>query len=203
MASINMDSIMKKVVDYSKTPGGKAKMREVIQQYRADGVGKTGAGGKIITEKDMFAAASRLIDVLRSTAQSYDLPASVMRHFDSLECSKIKKMPDGSSVIYIYFEDDLHRESLYDDYYDEGAYNIVALLNHGYHAKDHVYGSWEGHRPTGEARFDATRTIDTSPWIKSKKDREGLYFIQRAIQDFNGNYGSEYNVTATVSEDYE
>lgn len=201
MPNINLDSIMKKVTAYSRTDSGKAKMREVIQKYRTDGIGKTGAGGKVITETDMWTAASKMIGVLRSTAQSYGLPASVMRHFDSLECSKIYEMPDGSSVIYIYFEDELHRDSLYSEGYD-GINNIIALLNNGYHAKDYVYGDWDGHRPTGEAVFDG-RSIDTSAYIRSRKDREGLHFIQQAIHDFNGNYSADYNVTAVAADDYQ
>lgn len=200
MPNINLDSIMKKVTAYSRTDSGKAKMREVIQKYRAEGTGNTGAGGKVMTEADMWTAASKMIAVLRSTAQSYGLPASVMRHFDSLECSKIYEMPDGSSVIYIYFEDELHRDSLYPEGYD-GVQNIIALLNNGYHAKDYVYGSWEGHSPTGESKLDG-RSIDTSAYIRSRKDREGLQFIQQAISDFNGNYGADYNVTAVASDDY-
>lgn len=192
---------MKKVTAYSQTDKGKSKMREVIQQYHTDGVGKTGGGGKIMTEADMWTAAAKMIDVLRMEAKSYDLPASVLRHFDSLECSKIYEMPDGSSVIYIYFGDDLHRESLYSDGY-EGVRNIVALLNNGYHAQNYVYGDWDGHSPTGESKFDG-RSIDTSAYIRSRKDREGLQFIQQAVQDFNGNYGADYNVTAIAGDDYE
>lgn len=201
MPSINLDSIMKKVTAYSRTDSGKAKMHEVIQRYRSDRVEKTGAGDRVMTETDMWTAASKMISVLRSTAQSYGLPASVMRHFDNLGCSKIYEMPDGSSVIYIYFEDDLHRDSLYSEGYD-GINNIVALLNNGYHARDYVYGDWDGHRPTGEAVFDG-RSIDTSAYIRSRKDREGLHFIQQAIQDFNGNYGTDYNVTAVAADDYQ
>ncbi len=200
MTNINLNSVMRKVTAYSRTDTGKEKMREVIQRYHTDGVRKTGAGGKIITETDMWTAASKMIDVLRMEAKSYDLPASVMRHFDSLECSKIYEMPDGSSVIYIYFEDDLHRDSLYSDGYD-GVRNIVALLNNGYHAKDYVYGDWDGHSPTGESKFDG-RSIDTSAYIRSRKDREGLQFIQQAVRDFNGNYGADYNVTAIASDQY-
>ena len=201
MAAINLDAVLKKVVACSHTNAGKAKMREVIQRYKANGTGRTAAGDKIVTEADMQAAASKMIDVLRSTARSYGLPASVMRHFDSLECSKIHEMPDGSSVIYIYFGDDLHRDSLYSDGYD-GVRNIVALLNNGYHARNYVYGDWAGHSPTGESGFDG-RSVGTSAYIRSRKDREGLHFIQKAIQDFNGNYGAEFHVAAVAGDDYE
>lgn len=199
-ASINLDAIMKKVSAYSKTDSGKEKMREVIQRYKENGTGKTGAGDKVITESDMLIAASKMITVLRATAQSYGLPASVIKHFDSLECSEIHEMPDGSSVIYIYFGDDLHRDSLYSDGYD-GVNNIIALLNNGYNAKNYVYGYWDNHSPTGESKLDG-RSIDTSAYIRSRKNREGLQFIQQAIRDFNGNYGTDFNVTAIASDEY-
>lgn len=200
MVTINMSSIMRKVSAHSRTDKGKAEMRERIQKYRADGVGKTGGGGKVVTEADMWTAATKMIDVLRSTAQSYGLPASVMRHFDSLACSRIYEMPDGSSIIYIYFEDDLHRDSLYPEGYD-GVQNIIALLNNGYHAKDYVYGRWAGHSPAGGSKLDGG-SADASAYIRSRKDREGLRFIQQAVKDFNGNYGADFNVTAVAGDSY-
>lgn len=200
MANINLDSIMKKVEAYGRSVNGKLRMQEVIHKYAKDGVSKTGAGDRVVTETDMWMAASKMISVLRDTARSYALPASIMRHFDSLECSKIYQMPDGSSEIYIYFGDDLHRDSLYSDGYD-GVDNIIAVLNNGYHAKNYVYGDWDGHAPTGEMRFDG-RSIENNAYIRSRKDREGLKFIQQAVQDFNGNYGSDYNVTAIAGDDY-
>ena len=202
-SNINLDSIMRKVSAYSKTENGKAKMRDVIQQYRTKGVGKTAAGDKVITESDMWMAASKMIDVLRSTAQSCDLPPSVLRHFDSLECSQVYEMPDGTSVIYIYFEDDLHRDSLENDLGYEGIDNIIALFNNGYHAHNYVYGWWNGHRPTGEAVSRGSTGTEDFAWVRSKKEREGLQFIQQAVRDFNGNYGADYNETAVAGDDYE
>ena len=200
MASINMASIMSKVGAYSRTANGKLKMKECIQNYKNSGKKKTEAGDKLITETDMYTAAAKMISVLQSTARSYSLPASVLQHFDSLQASSIYEMPDGSAIIYIYFGGDLHRNSLYPDGYD-GVNNIVALLNNGYHASNYVYGDWEGRSPTGESKFGG-RSIDSIAYIRSRKDREGLHYIQQAIDDFNSNYGSDYNVTAEASGDY-
>lgn len=201
MASINMASIMNKVGAYSRSVNGKLRMQECIQNYTKEGRQKTEAGGRIISDADMLIAANKMIEFLRGAAMACGLPASVMRHFDSLEASGIEKMPDGSSVVYVRFGGDLHRESLYPEGYD-GVNNIVALLNNGYHARDYVYGSWDGHSPTGESIMDLTRTTDFSAYIRSRKDREGLGFIQQAIQNFNSAYGSEYNVTAVAGDDY-
>lgn len=200
MYSINLNSIVKKVNAYSRSVRGKLKAKECLEKYRTDGVRRTAAGGNVITEAEMWEAASKLIEVLRSTAQSYSLPASVMKHFDSLTCSAIHTMPDGTSVIYIYFGDDLHRDSLYSDGYD-GIGNIVALLNNGYHAKSYVYGHWDNHAPRGESVLDG-RSTDTFAFIRSRKDREGLNFIGQAIKDFNSNYGADYNATSVAGSDY-
>lgn len=187
MPNINLDSIMKKVTAYSRTDSGKAKMRDVIERYKKEGINRTVTGSRVMTEKDMWTAATKMIDVLRSTAQSFGLPASVMQHFDSLECTKIYKMRDGSSEIHIFFGDDLHRDSLQPENY-EGARNIIAILNNGYdekHEIENVWGKWHGVR------------------IHGLSQRTGLQFIQQAVMDFNSNYGADYNVTAFVGEEYE
>lgn len=208
MPAINMSSIMSKVGAYSRSVSGKLRMKECIDKYASEGKSKTAGGGKVRTEEDMMLAADKMISVLRSTARAYDLPASVMRHFDSLDCSRPYRMPDGSMIVYVYFEDDLSRDSLEDGengYTGEGISNIIALLNNGYHAKDYVYGWWNGHQPTGESIF-RSGVGGTKPdyaWIRSKKDRDGLYFIQQAVKDFNGNYGYEFDVTAIAGDDYQ
>ena len=109
MPTINMASIMKKVSAYSKSNEGKLRMKNCIKNYSDKGITKTEAGDRIIGEKDMHLAAAKMIDVLIKTARSYDLPASIMEHFEGLSASKIYEMPDGSSTIYIYFGGDLHR----------------------------------------------------------------------------------------------
>lgn len=201
MAIINMDAISAKCKAWSETPEGKARMNAVVKEYAANGVSKTGCGGKVLTESDMWGAAARLIRVLQSTAQSYDLPDSIQKHFDSLECSKPYALPDGTVEMYIYFEDDLHRDSLYSEGYD-GVDNIVAVLNNGYNARNYVYGWWDNHSPTGDNSYRSGGFNSKDAWVRSKKERTGLHFIQQAVQDFNGNYGYDYNVTAIVGDDY-
>lgn len=205
MAAINMNSIMNKVRAHSLSVSGKLQMKEYINKCRSDGRRETNAGGRVITEDDMRTAAGRLIKVLQDSARASDLPPSVMQHFYNLDYSEPKRMPDGSTIIYVYFGGDLHRESLEDGtdgYTGEGIDNIIALLNNGAHASNYVYGWWNGHSPSGEA---LTRSMSTDgyAWVRSKKDREGLHFIQQAVDDFNGNYGADYNVTAIAGEDYQ
>lgn len=199
MSNIDMGSIMKKVESYARSAEGKLQMKKCIEKYKYNGIEKTKGNGRIVTNSNMNDAANKIIEILKHIAQSYDLPDSVMRHFDSLRYSKAKHRPDGTSVIYIYFNDDLQRDSLYPDGYGDGVSNIIALLNNGYRAKNYVYGNWDNHSPTGE--YDG-RSINSSAYIRSRKDREGLYFIQQAIDDFNKNFGTQFNVTAVASDDY-
>jgi len=207
MPAINMSSIMSKVGAYSRSVSGKLRMKECIDKYAADGKGKTAGGGKVMTETDMLEAGAKLIQVLQETARACDLPQSIMQHFNSLECSKPIKMPYGSTLMYVYFEDNLRRESLDDGingYTGEGIDNIVALFNNGYHASDYVYGWWDGHQATASTLFRSGSDIKANyAWVRSQKDREGLHFIQQAVDDFNGNYGAEYHVTATAGDVYQ
>lgn len=205
--NINMSSIMSKTKAFSESSEGKRRMEACIEKYIKDGRKATATGDKIITEDMMYEAAGKFITVLRATANEMDLPDSVLKHFDSLSCSRPIKIPDGSTEIYVYFEDDLHRDSLDDGingYTGEGINNIIALLNNGTHAKGYVYGYWEGHEPTGESIFRAGSDLHAKyAWVRSKKDRDPMRFIQQAIIDFNGNYGAEYGVTAIAGDQYQ
>lgn len=214
--NINMGSIMGKVRSFSASSGGQTRMRACIENYEKEGRTTTAAGDKLLTEDMMWEAAAKMITVLRSTASEYDLPESVMKHFDSLDCAKPYRMPDGTMVVNIYFGDKfdggLHRDSLEDgsDYYGgqfggytgEGINNIIALFNNGAHAKNFTYGWWNNHRPTGEASYRSGGFTANDAWVQSRKDREPLHFIQQAVMDFNGNYGYEYGVTAVAGEEY-
>lgn len=195
---------MSKVGAYSRSVEGKLRMKERINKYVSDGQSRTAGGGKVMTEDDMYRAAYKMMDVLKQTAKESDLPPSVMQHILTMDCSKPYKMPDGHMEIWIYFGGDMHRESLEDGdggHTGEGVNNIVALFNNGAHASDYVYGWWNNHSPTGEALTRSSH-VDGFAWVRSKKDREALHFIQQAVGDFNGNYGSDFNVTAVAGDDY-
>lgn len=199
--NINLNSIMGKVHAYSRTDEGKRRMKDYIDQCVADEREKTYGGSDIITTDVMRRAAYKLIDCLQAEANSIPLPASVRAHFASLDCTDPAKMSDGHYEIAIYFEDDLHRDSLVPEDYD-GVPNIVALLNNGYHAKDYVYGFWDRHRPTTTNNILRSGPMSDFAYVRSMKEREGLHFINQVISDFNGNYGSLYNATAIAGEDY-
>lgn len=212
MASINMNSIMGKVGAYSRSVEGKLRMKQRIDSLASAGINKTAGGGEIITETDMYRAAIKMMDVLKQAARESNLPPSVMQHILTMDCSKPYKMSDGHMEIWIYFGGDMHRDSLEDGYgyYEdkfggytgEGVNNIVALFNNGAHAKNYTYGWWNGHAAAGDA-VAHSGADDGFAWVKSKKDREGLHFIQQAVNDFNGNYSADYNVTAIAGDDYQ
>lgn len=200
--NINIDSIMSKVSAYAQSSAGKEKMNKRIQQYVSYGVKQTAAGDKILTEDKMWEAVSKFLYVMRVTAAEYGLPESVMEHINGLESAgQIRKTPDGYEIA-LYFEGDLHRDSLENDLGYEGVDNIVTLFNNGYHAKNYVYGWWNGHKATGDGVLRSGVDTDFA-WVRSKKEREPLHFIQQAVHDFNANYGADYGVTAVAGTAYE
>ena len=193
---------MSKVSAYAQSSAGKEKMNKRIQQYVSSGVKQTAAGDKILTEDKMWEAVSKFLYVMRVTAAEYGLPESVMEHINGLESAgQIRKTPDGYEIA-LYFEGDLHRDSLDNDLGYEGVDNIVALFNNGYHARNYVYGWWEGHKATGDGVLRSGVGTDFA-WVRSKKEREPLHFIQQAVHDFNVNYGADYGVTAVAGTAYE
>ena len=59
----------------------------------------------------------------------------------------------------------------------EGAYNILALFNHGWHAKRYAYGVWE---PTEPRSGSSDGKV-----IRGRKDFRGLFFVEHALRRFN------------------
>lgn len=189
MAKINNVSILLKLYAYAASDAGKARMREKIQEYIASGVRETAGGGKIMTEDRMHEAANRMYRVLYKTAATYGLPASILG--DIADRSYIYGPYDiggGQRMVYILVGGE--RESVYPEGYPNGVDNIIVLLNNGYEASNQAFGTWHS-RSSGEDKF-----------IYTRKSRPGLYFVQQAVRDFNGNYGSEYDVTAIVGSDF-
>lgn len=195
--NINMSSIMSKTKAFSESPEGKRRMKACLEKYEKEGRASTGAGDKLITEKMMWEAVSKFIHVMKTTAADYDLPESVMAHINGIESSGyITKLPNNEGYeIHLSFSGDLHRDSLDNDLGYEGVDNIVALFNNGYHAKNFVYGWWDGHKATGDGVLRSGVDTDFA-YVRSKKEREALRFIQQAVMDFNASYGAEYGVTA-------
>lgn len=210
---INMGPIMSKVSVYAKSAEGKGRMKEYIGQCRSQGRSETFGGSTIITEDEMVVAAGHMVQLIQEAGRNASLPESVMNHLSNLEVSPPTHRPDGSVAVYIYFSGDLHRDSLEDDsdYYGgefggrtgEGVDNIVALFNNGANAKNFVYGSWSGHNPTGYALDRSAGDLKPGyAWVRSRKDREALHFIQKAVDTFNDTWGTLYNTTAVAGDEY-
>lgn len=208
--ALNMRAIMGKVNQYSKSKDGTTKQSAAIQYAMEHGHGVLASGARCISDDTMERAVSRFIHVLCETGRSFGLPQSVMNHLETADIAGGLRIENGEGVARIYFGGDMSRPSLYEEYEgphgERGAINIVAILNNGYHAKKHVYGAWTGHDNDSSKssdirtgwRWDGGSTRFVDPFIRSRKDREGLHFIQQAIDDFNGNYGAEYNVVARI-----
>lgn len=187
--AISTGDIMAKLNAYAKSPEGQKKMGDKIQAYRkgADprvrATGKTYGGGSIMNEKEMVSAAKELIAMVRSSAASAGLPASVMEHIESLDYTMPFINADGSASIQIYMSDNPHRDSLMPQKYG-GVENIVAIFNSGYSADGRVYGTWHGKKTA------------------SLEQRQGSFFMQKAVNAFEAKYGSKYDVSVDLSSEY-
>lgn len=215
---INLTNINGKLEQYAKSKAGKAKIASTLQQMQDDGLEQTAGGSLIISKKKMSEIADELIDVLQNSARSSDFAASaksVLDHFDHLKKSELLKDEDGSYRYELIFEGKtdhensaLARESLDDgDYRADRDYlhNIVALFNNGYrdgHPTSYKYGWWYNHPPIGEAIHRSGGFDQHDAWIRSKVDRDGMYFMQRAVDDFNAKYEKKYGIRAVLSEEY-
>lgn len=191
MPVINMDSILDKVYAWERSDKGQKKIQGTVNKYVQNNVDKTKAGSRVVTQKAMREAAQKLVQTVKDTAHSCDLPASVLAHFDSLSVGKLQRQADDSYIIEINFTDDLTRESLQPEKYG-GVRNIIAIFNNGYpsdmsrsEAISHVAGYWHG-KETVALEF-----------------RHGLYFLQTAVNDFNLNYGIPLGMYAELGAVYD
>lgn len=196
-------SLASKLDAWCKSPTGKKRMEDKLLEYRKNGVKMTAAGSSVTGEDRAERAAAKFMELLNQNALSCSLPASVMAHIQDMHTGKIIETSDGFELP-IYFGGDLHRDSLENDATEyDGIDNIVALFNNGYHASDYVYGWWDGHSASGEAIGRSLHYDEDFAWVRSRKDRDALRFIQQTITDFNGNYAADFDITAIAAEVYE
>jgi hypothetical protein len=105
-----------------------------------------------------------------------------LRQIDVTSGSKIGKL---TYQVGVYFNSNLHRDSLVPEFFD-GIDNIAALLNNGYRqTKSSVYGLWHGKH------------------IEGLRSREGAHFMQDAKLEFGDNYGAEYGIIDIKIDEYE
>lgn len=196
---ISEAAIMGKLRLFAKTEAGRKKMDACVKRHQQSGK-PFASGEKAIDEKEMAEAARLLIAAIQER-----MPESIASVGGTLTSTYPKKLADGSYEVEVRFDTGaLHRDSLYSEGYD-GVNNIVALLNNGYHAGNYVYGWWDGHAAGGstETVYRSFSPMGTEQaFIRSRKDREGLRFMQQAVADFNAAYGEKYKATAVLGGEY-
>lgn len=193
---ISEAALAKKIADWKKTPAGKQKTQAYVDGLSARG-GKTASGQVVVGPKQMEEAARLFIKILQEM-----LPEPIEDVGKTLSSTPAKKISKGVYQVTVRFDTRaLHRDSLDNDLGYHGIDNIVALFNNGYHAQNYVYGWWDNHSPQGEA---ITRSLpgDRFAWVRSKKEREALNFMQDAANKFNALYGEKYGVTVELGSDY-
>lgn len=193
---ISESAIMGKLQAYANTSVGKKRMKDCIQNARDTGK-PLASGEEVVGKKQMLEMANALAGMIRKR-----LPASIAEVGETLTVSNPVRRPDGSYEVILRFDSSaLHRDSLENDLGYDGIDNIVALFNNGYHAKNYVYGWWNGHRPTGDSVYRSGATGDYA-WVRSEKEREALQFMQDAEAEFNAIYASKYGVVVQLGSDY-
>ena len=161
-------SIENQLKAFAKTPMYKALCDEARKKAVKEGKPFGQASGTTIKAPEFY--AQRLIEILDA-----EISAAGFEFADYLYwLNKGYNSAEKKYELHVNFKpEQIERESLYPSKYKDGAYDIVALLNHGYHAKDYVYGEWRGQN------------------IRSLRDRDGVYFMQAAVSKFNEKYRGE------------
>lgn len=172
MASINMDSILAKAQAHMGSSAGQSKVNTVVSKVMLGNI-RLQSGGTAHTPEE---AASKFIEVLRSSINSAGLSEGAIGAVSNIEHGSAHSIGNNTYIIGVYFVGDMTRPSLDEAKYG-GINDIVALFNSGVdHTMRPVHGLWHG-------RETWSRTVIP-----------GTHFIEQAVADFMGNYASEYNV---------
>lgn len=178
MASINMDSILAKAKAHMGSSTGQNKIDNVISKVMLGNI-RLQSGGTAHTPEE---AASKFIEVLRSSINSAGLSEGAIGAVSNIEHGSAHSIGHNTYIIGVYFVGDMTRPSLDEAKYG-GINDIVALFNNGVdHTMRPVHGLWHG-------KETWSRTVIP-----------GTHFIEQAVTDFMGNYASEYNVTSISVE---
>lgn len=193
---ITESELSRRIAAWQKSPEGKRRTKQYIDDLAETG-GKTASGQAVIGPRQMEEAAQLFIRILQSK-----IPESIEDVGKTLHSTPAKKLSKTAYEVTVRFDTRLlHRDSLENDLGYDGIDNIVALFNNGYHARNYVYGWWNNHKATGAA-VARTNYMDNFAWVRSKKEREALQFMQEAAKEFNELYGEQYGVTVELGSDY-
>ena len=194
-------SIEDKLRRYFRSEKFQKKCDETVKRYNAEGYNKTNSGSELANDKTFAEMTAAMAGFIEARAAKDGVPDSVLRNIRSLRFFQSKLTGDNRwHEVKMFFDSDYSRPSLYEDGYD-GIDNIIALFNNGYVARQSVYGAWDGHKPTGESIFHSY-TAENSPHIPSKIGRPTLEFMQKAVHDFNAEYGEKYKIKVVLGDVY-
>lgn len=177
MGRINVSSIESAC---AKQIQSKAVQAKISQKCK-----KLAASGKALGTKNtlsMEQAGKLLFDIIEQNFPKESLSTFPL---SSSYISSIKFVNDKYQIDIQFPSNETRRESLCPDEYD-GIDNIVALFNNGYEARASVYGYW----------------VSKEKWVWSTRKRPALHFMQESIEQFNSQYGAQYNCKAVLGEQY-
>ncbi len=180
MPEINWDSILEKAQACVAKPENQKKIEKLKDNYILNN--KSG-GRSFYGQHTPVEAGEAFGRVLRATIQSSDLPSGVISLLEDYDVSKAYKISNGKYMVFVSFNKDTLRESMstFKSYYNV---DIAELYNNGV---DHIMPQiWE-------------RTPDGKLEI-SNNYIPGAHFMEQAVVDFFGNFGSEYDVLEIVIE---
>lgn len=180
-ATLNTASISAKLDAWARSSAGQRAMNQKIEQYIDKDVRETQAGSKVLTVQWVRELAQELCQMIEANAAS--LPDSVRANVSSVTPFRPQKGRGGSIKAEINFQSTwLSRESLVPERYG-GIDNIIVLFEKGYTAKGQVFGEWHGQM------------------VGSLTHRDGLGFIENAVNGFNARY-APLGIVATVQGEY-
>lgn len=174
-----MDAIEAALQKWAKSPEGQEALnRAAVDSYKAGNFGGSGTA----TRPPQFYALE-MIRLLNEEFAAYGLDFGKYLHREDVGWTYWGDR-EGYRVDVFYMQDDVERSSLYPEGGYDKVYDIIALLNQGYTADNYVYGEWK-----------RTSTVyGPHASIRSLKQRDGYFYIQSAVRQFNQLYDTEAEV---------
>lgn len=158
-------SIQTEIDKWLASPAGKKKVEAVLGTGKESGYGARRAGTDGGDSSNYY--AQRLIEILDAEISEAGFRFGEYLYWIDEGYNSVSRQRE----LFVNFKaEEISRPSLAPALYRDGAYDIVALMNHGYRAGGSVHGEWHGK--------------DT--W--SLRERKGAFFIQSAIAKFNAKY---------------
>ena len=178
----NAMDYQKMVEDFVKTPKGKGEIQSQIQNKKTanKSIGYSVIEMKRIAENlknEIISEFSSL--VYKDPRPEIAFSGSNVIVSNPMPFVSLNDNGDTSNRITITFKDEaLHRSSLWEEGYPDGAYDIIGLFTNGYRAGASVSGQW--------LASDGDTVIDY--WTRSLKSRVGNDFVKRVANKYEAMY---------------